>query len=95
MVDEIPEDTQIEQPPTLDLAGPGLSDEMHLTFTTGQTLFLYQLVEQAATPRGSKMVAFVNDLFERFGDIDLMLQTAFASQFGESPNVDVELEVKE
>ena len=90
MVDDTPIE---EEPPTLDLTGPGLDKELHLTFKTGQVLFLYQLLEQAATPRGAKMVGFVNDLFERFGDIELLIQTAFEAQFG--PNVEVELEVKE
>ena len=90
MVDDTPIE---EEQPTLDLTGPGLDKELHLTFKTGQVLFLYQLLEQAATPRGAKMVSFVNDLFERFGDIELLIQTAFEAQFG--PNVEVELEVKE
>ena len=71
-------DEQIEeqQQPIVNILDPEMKEEIDITLTKGQALFIFKILEQNIQPRGLEMVEFAYDLMKRFDPVRTLLDTA-------------------
>lgn len=64
-------DEQIEeqQQPIVNILDPEMKEEIDITLTKGQALFIFKILEQNIQPRGLEMVEFAYDLMKRFDSV--------------------------
>lgn len=80
----MPDEQIEEQQPIVNILDPEMKEEINITLTKGQALFIFKILEQNIQPRGLEMVEFAYDLMKRFDSVRKLLD----------PN-DAEEEVKE
>lgn len=79
-----------EEPPnqTIDLLSDEMNEEVELTLTKGQALFIYKMLESNIQPRGFQMVQFAFDMMNRFEDTVNAIESELLSEF-QQPTVEV------
>ena len=66
-------DEQIEKQPEasegINILDPKMKEEVDITLTKGQALFIFKILEVNIQPRGLEMVEFAYDLMKRFDGV--------------------------
>ena len=63
------EQIEVQQPETdgrINILDPEMKEEIDITLTKGQALFIFKILEVNIQPRGLEMVEFAYDLMKRF-----------------------------
>ena len=83
-------DEQIEeqQQPIVNILDPEMKEEIDITLTKGQALFIFKILEQNIQPRGLEMVEFAYDLMKRFDPVRNLLETDKAEEAVEEEKPD-------
>jgi len=83
-------DEQIEeqQQPIVNILDPEMKEEIDITLTKGQALFIFKILEQNIQPRGLEMVEFAYDLMKRFDPVRNLLETDDAEEAVEEDKPD-------
>ena len=61
----MPEEGEVEEEQTINLFSPELMEEIEISLTKGQALYITSVLDAVAQPRGFQMVEFVYDLMNR------------------------------
>ena len=65
----MPDEQIEEQQPMINILDPKMKEEVDITLTKGQALFIFKILEQNIQPRGLEMVEFAYDLMKRFDSV--------------------------
>ena len=65
----MPDEQIEEQQPIVNILDPKMKEEVDITLTKGQALFIFKILEQNIQPRGLEMVEFAYDLMKRFDSV--------------------------
>ena len=71
----MPDEQIEEQQPIVNILDPEMKEEIDITLTKGQALFIFKILEQNIQPRGLEMVEFAYDLMKRFDPVRSLLET--------------------
>lgn len=92
----MPDEQIEEQQPIVNILDPEMKEEIDITLTKGQALFIFKILEQNIQPRGLEMVEFAYDLMKRFDPVRSLLETDDAEEvveeekpeaFSEAPKI--------
>tara|TARA_B100000900_G_C20372049_1_gene630813 strand:- start:463 stop:774 length:312 start_codon:yes stop_codon:yes gene_type:complete len=70
----MPDEQIEEQQPIVNILDPKMKEEVDITLTKGQALFIFKILEQNIQPRGLEMVEFAYDLMKRFDSVRNLLE---------------------
>ena len=73
------EQIEVQQPETdgrINILDPEMKEEINITLTKGQALFIFKILETNIQPRGVEMVEFAYDLMKRFDPVRNLLESA-------------------
>jgi len=65
----MPDEQIEEQQPGINILDPKMKEEVDITLTKGQALFIFKILEANIQPRGLEMVEFAYDLMKRFDSV--------------------------
>ena len=65
----MPDEQIEEQQPGINILDPKMKEEVDITLTKGQALFIFKILESNIQPRGLEMVEFAYDLMKRFDSV--------------------------
>ena len=71
----MPDEQIEEQQPIVNILDPEMKEEIDITLTKGQALFIFKILEANIQPRGLEMVEFAYDLMKRFDPVRSLLET--------------------
>jgi len=69
----MPDEQIEEQQPIVNILDPKMKEEVNITLTKGQALFIFKILETNIQPRGLEMVEFAYDLMKRFDSVRTLL----------------------
>lgn len=75
----MPDEQIEEQQPAINILDPKMKEEIDITLTKGQALFIFKILEQNIQPRGLEMVEFAYDLMKRFDPVRTILDQSDVS----------------
>jgi len=67
------EEAVVEEQGIVNLLDPEFQEEIALTLTKGQALFIFRILEANIAPRGLQMVEFAYDLMKRFDPVTSLI----------------------
>ena len=76
----MPDEQIEEQQPIVNILDPEMKEEIDITLTKGQALFIFKILEQNIQPRGLEMVEFAYDLMKRFDPVRSLLDKEVVSE---------------
>ena len=76
----MPDEQIEEQQPIVNILDPEMKEEIEITLTKGQALFIFKVLEQNIQPRGLEMVEFAYDLMKRFDPVRTLLNEVDVSE---------------
>ena len=82
------EQIEVQQPETdgrINILDPEMKEEIDITLTKGQALFIFKILEVNIQPRGLEMVEFAYDLMKRFDAVRDIEEKIGATAVPEAP----------
>ena len=82
------EQIEVQQPETdgrINILDPEMKEEIDITLTKGQALFIFKILEVNIQPRGLEMVEFAYDLMKRFDGVRDIEEKMGAEATAEAP----------
>jgi len=76
----MPDEQIEEQQPIVNILDPEMREEIDITLTKGQALFIFKILEANIQPRGLEMVEFAYDLMKRFDPVRNLLDKESVSE---------------
>ena len=84
----MPDEQIEEQQPIVNILDPEMKEEIDITLTKGQALFIFKILEQNIQPRGLEMVEFAYDLMKRFDPVRSLLDKVDVGEEDEDDDKD-------
>ena len=84
----MPDEQIEEQQPIVNILDPEMKEEIDITLTKGQALFIFKILEQNIQPRGLEMVEFAYDLMKRFDPVRTLLDKEVVSEENDDDDKD-------
>ena len=84
----MPDEQIEEQQPIVNILDPEMKEEIDITLTKGQALFIFKILEQNIQPRGLEMVEFAYDRMKRFDPVRSLLETDDAEEVVEEEKLE-------